>query len=413
MTYIGSTAADLLQAGIDRPKTAAELGLMDGFPPLANRRVTRANWECAPFNRWAFQNVTSIFPAADIRCAGHQLRPRDDARFAISDVILSDGFGLEEMFHRSYSDGLMILKEGRVLLEHYANGMEPHTLHLTASVTKSFIGALAGIKMARQELDPDQTVATCIEELGPSSFADATIRHVLDMTAGTRFSEDYDSPAADIRIKTQCDGWDVRTTPGLPPTIYEYLATLSNDREHGKKWAYRSCLTDLLGWVLERRFESHLSRLLQGEIWSKIGARHDARFALGPVGNCLYDGGILCTLGDLAAFGAALCDEQGPIPRSFVVDTLNGDEDCSLAFSASDRGRQVLPQGHYRNQFWVPETGGSVLMCLGVYGQYLWVNTKSKVVIAKFSSLPHASNTFWMGVHFDLFDRLGKWALQA
>ncbi len=49
-----------------RIPTAAELGLMRGSPPAADRLVTLDNWQDPPFNRWGFQHVRDLIPTAKI-----------------------------------------------------------------------------------------------------------------------------------------------------------------------------------------------------------------------------------------------------------------------------------------------------------------------------------------------------------
>src|ERR1051326_5804090 len=42
--------------------SAADLGIMAGFPPPLDKRVSLENWDSPPFNRWSFQNIRSILP---------------------------------------------------------------------------------------------------------------------------------------------------------------------------------------------------------------------------------------------------------------------------------------------------------------------------------------------------------------
>ena len=46
------------------PKTAAELGIMQGSPP--ERTINMAEWDKGPDNRWAFQHISEIIPVANI-----------------------------------------------------------------------------------------------------------------------------------------------------------------------------------------------------------------------------------------------------------------------------------------------------------------------------------------------------------
>ena len=67
----------------DKYATAEELGLMKGFPPPADKQVTKANAiQNAPYNRWAYQHMRMIYPSAPVRCP--------DTAIAIERVIDSD-----------------------------------------------------------------------------------------------------------------------------------------------------------------------------------------------------------------------------------------------------------------------------------------------------------------------------------
>src|SRR5262249_60119040 len=64
-------------------------------------------------------------------------------------------------------------------------------------------GALAG----RGVLDVGAEVTRIVPELASTSFAGATVQHLLDMRAGTRFNEDYDDLAADVRTYERVYLW--------------------------------------------------------------------------------------------------------------------------------------------------------------------------------------------------------------
>jgi hypothetical protein len=53
------------------PPAAAELGLMEGSPPSADRLVTLENWLLPPFNRWSLQHLGELMPSARIARGEH------------------------------------------------------------------------------------------------------------------------------------------------------------------------------------------------------------------------------------------------------------------------------------------------------------------------------------------------------
>src|SRR5882724_3679171 len=93
-------------------------GLMTGFPPSAQARVTLANWQDPPFNRWAFRHVREIIPSHSIPAD-----PGGGSPLPAADVPLPDPpvWRLDEstapaaaVFADTYTDALVVLHDGRL-----------------------------------------------------------------------------------------------------------------------------------------------------------------------------------------------------------------------------------------------------------------------------------------------------------
>ncbi len=179
--------------------------------------------------------------------------------------------------------------------------MRADDVHLLQSVSKSITGALTGILVAQGALDPGDRVIRHIPELAGTSFEGATVRHLLDMRAGTRFDETYANPASDLRASEAQFGWAPGPRPA--PTALTYLSRLPNHREHGDRFEYRSILTDVLGLAIERAADRPFAEVLGQELWGPLGAGTDAYVTLDADGFPVADGGICVTLRDLARFG--------------------------------------------------------------------------------------------------------------
>ena len=107
----------------------------------------------------------------------------------------------------TYTDGFLVLKDGAISYERYFNGMDQRTLHLSQSVAKSFVGMVAGILIGRGLLDVNALVTNYLPELEQTGWRGATLQQVLDMTTGTRFSEEYTNPYSDIGQSDVASGW--------------------------------------------------------------------------------------------------------------------------------------------------------------------------------------------------------------
>ena len=370
--------------------------LMAGVPPFPEQSlVTLANWQDPPFNRWSFQHIRELIPTARIaRAAAPDPLPRAERdvlgfRFSHGDGELT----VAEMLEETYTDGFLVLHQGEVVAEHYFNGMAPDTPHLLMSVSKSVTSAVAGVLAGRGLLRVSAAVEEIVPELGGTSFEGATVQDLLDMRAGTRFDESYENPEADVRTYERVYLWRPDNGDPRPADALGYFATLQNDGPHGGPFRYRSILTDVLAWVIERAAGVRLHELISRELWQPMGAEFDAEITLDGHGNPMADGGICASLGDLARFGQLYLEGgRGIVPKDWIEDTIRGAPDGARAFADGDDSPGYPPGAHYRNCWWIRDPGVPFYQASGINGQNIFVHVPSQTVVAKFSTWPTALN---------------------
>ena len=354
-----------------------------------------ADWQTAPANRWTFHHLREIVPTAQVHRGPGAPRPLPDGPpLDLDDVVVDLGretTTAAAIVARSYTDGVLVLHDGRVLAERYPGAMAPHQAHVLMSVSKSVVGCVVGILADRGALGTDDLVTAHVPELATSGYAGARIRDLLDMRSGVRFSEAYLDPHAEVRRLDQTVGWAPRTDPTLS-AMYPWLATLTADRPDGGAFSYRSCETDVLGWVCERAAGVRMPELLSDVLWSRIGAEQDLDATVDPSGAVMHDGGLAATLRDLARFGLLLADRGAAdghqvVPAGWIDDTLRGGPDSRAAFASGDAAA-AMPGGMYRNQFWLPFTDRDALVCLGIHGQLVHVEPDRRLVVVTLSSWP-------------------------
>lgn len=170
---------------LNRPGWDAMTNFMAEFPPTTDRQATLANWRTSPFNRWAFQHVREIVPTADIPHDPSTVRPFQTATMNIDHLRIPDAQGraltLDEFMQRASTDALVVVRDGRIVIERYGNGMETRTPHILMSVSKSLLGLVTGILIDRGQLEPETLVTDVVPELGDTAYQGATIRNLLDM----------------------------------------------------------------------------------------------------------------------------------------------------------------------------------------------------------------------------------------
>ncbi len=363
--------------------------IMQGSPPAM--ALPREHWDRPPWNRWAFQHVREIVPTAEVWRGEGAVRvlPRAETDLDGLDVVDSEGkpTTLSGLLDETYTDGFLVLKDGKIAYERYFNGMTARTLHLSQSVAKSVTGTVFGILAGQGIVDAKKLVTDYLPELATTGWKGATVQQVLDMTTGVRFSEAYTDPYSDIgQVDVAC-GWKPvpsGTDPGFqwPRHMFELIQRLNETtRPHGAAFEYRSIETDVLAFIMERATGKRLPQLVSEELWQKIGAEESACFTVDSAGYAVADGGFNATLRDYARFGQTILEGgAGIVPADWIADTRNGVHGPNFSTS--------MPEASYRNQFWIEDPRSRALMCRGVFGQLIHIDFDAAMVTVKLSTWP-------------------------
>ena len=310
---------------------------------------------------------------------------------------------LGQHLETSFTEGLIVIKDGTVVYERYLNGLQPDTQHLLASVTKSITASVLGIEIGRGALRRDDRVADIAPEFSGTSVEDATIGQLIDMTVGTAFSEVHDEledPAQESDLMRF-----FRQTGTMPLGDADPIGVLGLFRElgqaypHGDHFEYRTPLTCVVGRILEITTGRSYIDLISDDLWSQIGAEHDAAIVIDVGGFPFAGGGMTATLRDIARYGLALLDNgvvagKPVIPSDWIASTRDGSDDTRRAFAGcpqlTDEDRATWSE--YRDAFWVVEPG-RVYEALGLFGQICRINTETNTVITRFSAQPMHERT--------------------
>ena len=370
------------------------VNLMKGSPPSAQAQVTLANWRTPPFNRWAYHHVRELIPtacisrgAATVWSLAYQPQELMDLRFTNHENTL---VSVEKFLHSSQTDGFLVLHQGRIVTERYFNDLKQHEPHILMSISKSLTATLAGILVSRGLLDPTRPVNALMPELADSAFADCTLQHILDMTVGIDFDEDYLADAGLITAYREVSGWKPTTAETIGGDLRSWLPGLRKSGEHGAKFHYVSPCTDLLGWIVERVSGKAFHELFSELVWEPMGAEFDGYVTVDRLGASRTAGGLCVTLRDLARFGQMWLDNgragtRQVVPPEWIHDTVTNVDRC--AWKAGD-ALEFLPQGGYRNKWWITGNSMDAYTGIGVYGQWLYIAPQAQTVIAVFASQP-------------------------
>jgi len=379
-----------------------KLGWMVGSPPPPDKLI---RWEDMslyrfPQTRWSFANFRQFVPTTNVWRGEGPIAPlprtlRDDI-----DAVTFTPLGRNETMtwaqslEANYTDAIVVLHRGRIVYERYFGVMAPHQPHMAMSVTKSIFGTIGAMLVAEGKLDENALVTKYIPELAGTAYGDATVRQVLDMTIGVKYSENYADPKAEIWQYASAGGVFPRP-PGYrgPTSFYGYLRTLQKEGAHGEAFAYKSVNTDVLGWLIRRATGQTVGQVLSERIWQKLGAEHDAYLVIDSEGTEFAGGGFNSTVRDLARFGEMMrlggrLNGKQIVPQAVVDDIRRGADPEHFAKA----GYSLLPGWSYRNMWWVSHNGHGAYTARGIHGQVIYIDPKAEMVIARFGSHPLAAN---------------------
>ncbi|MEQ9463533.1 MAG: serine hydrolase [Haliea sp.] len=224
--------------------------------------LTLTNFLSGPNNRWAFSHVRELIPTVNIPHDPGRLMRLDKSTTVSRDLLLEwrgEKLSLDEIASQQYIDGILVLKDGNVVLENYYGQLKPNRPHVMMLVTKSVVGILAGILADKGVIDLSKSVADYVPALTSSGWGPDSLRTLLDMRDGADFSEDGSLLLQDCAV-----GWsDADACPANGPRGgYEFLMTVDRNEDNLGHFVYKSGSTDVIGWVLEEVTGEPLAQLI-------------------------------------------------------------------------------------------------------------------------------------------------------
>lgn len=380
--------------------SASEDAIVDPSEAILER-IDLDSWKWPEYFAFSLTRMEELFPVGGIpRGIGpvrdfvteeHDFRPLliDREKWPGADESWST---VGDVLANTFTDAWLVTRDGVALAEEYAWPMKPARQHMLFSISKSIVSAVIGALVDAGKLSPDDLVTACIPALAESGYAGATIRNLLDMRSGIKFSEEYLEEGSEIRALFEAVDMAPRT-PTSANGIKSFLTGLTAEREHGGAYVYRSCETDVLAWICESVVGQPFSVIASEYVWSKIGAAHAAQVCQDKWGGSIADGAISTTLRDLARFGEMIArggttaDGRRVLSGQWIDDIFTGAADSAQVFAESPSGKSY-PGGMYRSQFWVPSASRDVVIGVGIHGQMLYIDRATQTVGVKLSSDP-------------------------
>jgi CubicO group peptidase (beta-lactamase class C family) len=347
--------------------------------PLKPGTPSILRWTLEQQTEW-YPAIETVYPTATVK-RGDTVRPLPRGDSAVLDKLSyshADKSWTVDDYMKAYNvSGLMVVKDGKVMLERYGLGRKPEDRWISFSVTKSITSTLVGAAIKDGKIKSiDDQVTSYIPELKGSAYDGASIRNLLTMSSGVKWNEDYADPNSDVARS----GASI-VEPGVNP-IVSYMKALPRANEPGTKFNYNTGETDLVGILLSNAVGKSLSQYASEKLWQAYGMERDATWIVDRAG---HERGGCCmsmTVGDYARVG------------QFMLD------------GGVARGQQILPDGWIRQAttaqisngappagygyFWWLGQGGPY-QASGIFGQSISVIPDERLVIVINSAWPSAT----------------------
>jgi CubicO group peptidase (beta-lactamase class C family) len=347
-----------------------------------------------------FSHIDRVFPSRKV-ARGKAVFPLPLSTNPLKDVEFTTRdrkHDLAEFLSLDRVAGLLVIKDGKVVLEDYELGMNNKSHWVSWSMAKSICSTLVAAALKDGYISSlDDPLTRYLPDLAGGAYGKATVRNVLQMASGVKWDETYTDPRSDRRHMLDLQ---IAQKPG---DIIHFLSTLPKAGDPGTVWKYSTGETHMIGAVIRAAIKRPLSDYLSEKIWSRYGMEDDATWWLeSPNGLEVGGSGFSATLRDYGRFGEFVLN-GGKIGDQQIVP----DGWFQEAGSSKVIGGKPVDYGY---MWWTfgptaaPEHQGA-FRATGIFGQALYINPREHLVIALWSAHPKPSgaatlneNDFFAGV---------------
>lgn len=331
-----------------------------------------------------FRNIDRLFATAKVAHDPDNIKVLPHAKEKLGNVkFKSHGkdYDLYDYLSINRISGLVIIKDGEIVLEDYELGNTENTRWMSMSVVKSITATLIGVAIQDGYIKSiDDPIVNYLPELKGSSYDGVTVKHILQMASGVAWNETYTDPTSDRRKLLEIQ---LEQKPG---EALKLMASLPRAGEPGTVWNYSTGETQVAGALVKAAVGKPVSEYLSEKIWTKAGMESDATWWLeSPEGLEVGGSGLSATLRDYARFGLLLLNEgiidgKDSLPKGWMKEA--GAQQM-IGGEKVDYGYMLWPvvDSDYA-------TNEGAYEAVGIFGQHVYVNPKENLVIAVWGAQP-------------------------
>jgi len=227
-------------------------------------------------------------------------------------------------------------------------------------------------------------VSRYIPALGQCAYNTVTIRHLLTMSSGIAWEENYTDKLSHV------NRYSKSLADKVPGGVLALLQACDRAHPAGSTWHYNTGDTYLLGAVLSAATGIPLADYMSARIWQPCGMAFDAYYTLESEGGQEIGGSRAgMTLRDIGRFAQFVLDDgvadgQRILPQGWVAAS------ATPAFEIpSDQltaQRHALDLVSYGYSWWL--RGDGAMMAMGHSGQRIFVDTAAQFAVVQLAAYP-------------------------
>ncbi|MER8492702.1 beta-lactamase family protein [Mesorhizobium australicum] len=325
-----------------------------------------------------YRSMTKIEPGRLVRRGPHvKLLPIAERQISPHWIWKGRARDVDAYMEAARTSGVIVLKDGQIVLERYGLGRMAKDCWEAQSVTKSVVAILLGSAIQDGYIKNMAALVTeHIPELKGSAYEGVTIRQLVTMTSGVKFNLDYVDPSSDS-FKL----WSEPFVNGIDPVV-AFMRRQPRANQPGARFFYSDPDAALTAILVSNAVGKSMSEYLSEKLWQPCGMEEDAYWIVDPAGNERGGCGISISLRDFARLGQFILGggKVGGVevmPRDWLAEAT-----MTQVSLPEPKPWGATGYGYF---WWIYRDGYAAL---GHAGQAIFVCPEDKIVIATNSAWP-------------------------
>jgi hypothetical protein len=379
--------------GLAQDRPACEFQPVPAGAQQLGRWIDRENWLDPDHQPVTLATASTFMPSRVLPAAAAPVRLSAARQaLAIDKLQLEDPFdgrprSLEFILSsRLQAEGLLVLHNGRLVAEHYWQGLTPAQPRLLLNGTRPLLNLLGAIGIAQGRFAADKAITHYLPSLAQQKdLRKFSVQRLIKNEEGFAWQAD------ELAGWRQAGGWhSAAPNPGMlawltaaerwnrPVVPVENAVPASTPDQ------------DLLALMLRQGHGVALSRLFCEQLFARQRPEYPVVWLTDPQGNELADG-LGLALRDFARLGQTLLEartnrQRSKIPNWFI-------ESLAASSGLRNAGIKGLPKGaEPRYGFIHLGNGPNKIALIGHRGTSLFIDFDQRVVVALFASYPVAES---------------------